>query len=149
MSSIKSRWDRVGIWLSGICLVHCLLLPLALVVVPLSALIVTWHEEVHVVFAGLLIPTTALAAYQGYRRHRQRRVLWWFGLGLSLVLIASFPGHEVLGVLGGTIVTMLGSILLIGGHWQNWRLRTQCEVKEQVLPQRADADRMVSLCAEE
>ncbi len=128
MLTEKSRWDRVGIWLSGICLIHCLLLPLALVVLPVSALVVTWHEDVHVVFAVLLVPTTALAFYQGYRRHRQKRVLWGFGPGLALVLLASFPGHEALGVLGGTLVTMLGSALLIWGHWQNWRLQARCAV---------------------
>lgn len=128
MPTEKSRWDRVGIWLSGICLVHCLLLPLALVVLPVGALMVTWHEDVHIVFAGLLVPTTALAFLQGYRRHRQKRVLWGFGPGLALVLLASFPGHKALGVLGGTLVTMLGSTLLIWGHWQNWRLQLRCSM---------------------
>ncbi len=126
MLAEKSQWDRVGIWLSGICLVHCLLLPLALVVLPVSALLVTWHEDVHIVFAVLLVPTTVLAFYQGYRRHRQKWVLWGFVPGLALVLLASFPGHETLGVLGGTLVTMLGSALLIWGHWQNWRLQARC-----------------------
>jgi peptidoglycan/LPS O-acetylase OafA/YrhL len=123
-----SGWDRLGIWLSGICLVHCLLLPVALFLLPLGALLISWHEDIHFVFAGLLVPTTLLAFYQGYRCHHQKRVLGWFGAGLGLVLVASFPGHEMLGVIGGTVVTMIGSVLLIWGHWQNWQLRARCEV---------------------
>ncbi len=134
MSSARSAkqggwlWDRLGIWLSGICLVHCLLLPITLFLLPLGAMLLTWHEDVHLAFALLLVPTTLLAFYQGYRCHHQKRVLGWFGVGLSLVLLASFPGHDVLGVIGGTAVTMLGSGLLIWGHWQNWRLRAHCDV---------------------
>ncbi|MDQ7041246.1 MAG: MerC domain-containing protein [Rhodothermus sp.] len=128
MVAKRSLWDRIGIGLSSICLIHCLLLPLTLVVLPLGATLITLHEEVHILFAVLLLPTTAFAAYQGYRRHRHRRVLGWLGTGLALVLLASFPGHEVLGVLGGTLVTMLGSALLIWGHWQNWRLTLRCTV---------------------
>ncbi len=119
-------WDRVGISVSGICLVHCLLLPVALAALPLWPVFATVHAWLHPVFALLLVPTTLLALVGSYRQHRQNDIVVLLGAGLVLILVAGFLGHEAPGALTETVLTVLGSGLLITGHWRNWRARRTC-----------------------
>lgn len=119
-------WDRLGISLSGLCLVHCLLLPVALAVLPLWPVFDTVHAWLHPVFAVLILPTTLLALVGSYRRHRHADIVFFLGAGLVLILTAGFLGHEAPGALTETTLTVAGSLLLITGHWRNWRAGRAC-----------------------
>jgi hypothetical protein len=121
-------WDRVGIGISGVCMVHCLLLPVLLATLPLWPLAEALHGGLHVAFAVLLVPTTLLAGRSGYRKHRQRGVLVLLVGGLVVVIAASVLGHEMPGAFAETSLTLLGSGLLVGGHWRNRRLAGACTV---------------------
>ncbi|ARA91824.1 MAG: MerC domain-containing protein [Bacteroidetes bacterium] len=128
--SIKwSGWDRIGIALSGLCIVHCLLLPVALAVAPLWSALAAVHDGFHLVLAVLLVPTTVLAVRSGYRQHRDRGVLGLLSSGLAIIVAAALLGHDVLGDGWGTGLTLIGSVLLIAGHWRNWQRRRACRVK--------------------
>ncbi|MFQ5571160.1 MAG: MerC domain-containing protein [Rhodothermales bacterium] len=133
-SDIKlSYWDRVGIAVSGICVVHCLLLPVALAVLPLWPLGEALHGWLHPVFALLLVPTTVMAAVSGYRKHRQQVVVALLGTGLVAILVAGGLGYAHPGVAVETALTLCGSGLLIAGHWRNWRATLQggCDRSER------------------
>ena len=121
-------WDRVGISLSGICVVHCLLLPVALAALPLCPLLETAHAWLHPVFAVLLLPTTLAAMAHGYRRHGRKDVAALLGAGLVLILGAGFLGHDMPGAFTETTLTVFGSVLLITGHWRNWRTNAACRL---------------------
>jgi hypothetical protein len=120
--------DRVGISLSGICVVHCLLLPVALAALPLWPVLETAHAWLHPVFAVLLLPTTLAAMAHGYRRHRRNDIAGLLGAGLVLILGAGFLGHAMPGAFTETALTVLGSALLITGHWRNWRTNAACRL---------------------
>lgn len=112
------RWDRVGIALSGLCAAHCLLTPLALATLSLWPIAFDPDAWVHPLFAALLIPTTLIAIRLAVRRRRAKHVAALLGIGLLLVLAAMLVG-DVAGAVSEAAVTILGSSLLIAGHWRN------------------------------
>jgi hypothetical protein len=82
-----------------------------------------WHDWAHGAFAVLLVPVTLLAMWDAHRRARPWGIPVLLGVGLFLVLLA-VAARAALGEVGETLVTLIGSILLITGHWRNWRGRT-------------------------
>ncbi|WP_115515014.1 MULTISPECIES: MerC family mercury resistance protein [Xanthomonas] len=127
MRATASLLDTSAIALSGLCLLHCLALPLLAVALPLLG---AWSraEWVHVVFAAAAVPLSGFALWSTHRRHALPAPVWALaGLGLAgLALGAS-------GIAGGTLgtpITVTGSLLLASAHLLNLRLRRsagQCE----------------------
>lgn len=114
-------WDRVGIWISGACMIHCLVLPVALTTLSVWPTMGAVHAWLHPVFAVLLVPTTAGAAWHGWHHHRRVGVMLLFTIGLAVVALGGVLGHLVPGATVETVITVTGSILLVTGHWRNWR----------------------------
>lgn len=120
MRSSISLLDNSAIALSGLCLLHCLALPLLAVALPLLG---TWSraEWVHVVFASAAVPLSGYALWSNQRRHALPAALWAMaGCGLAgLALGAS-------GIVGEhleTPITVVASLLLASAHLLNLRLR--------------------------
>src|SRR3954465_14819181 len=66
-SGLQILADRAGICLSVICIVHCILTPIILVLLPMLQIFEIYHGSMHVVFA-CIIPALALAAFiPGYK----------------------------------------------------------------------------------
>ena len=113
-------WDRVGIWLSGICVVHCLTLPLALLALPFFPGLVPAHEWIHPLFAAMLFLTTLPAAFGAWKRHNSGSLALLLLSGLGVVLLALWMG-DLLGIYAEDGLTIVGSAILIVGHWKNGR----------------------------
>ena len=114
-------WDRIGMWLSGLCAAHCLLMPFLVVALPLWPTVGTVHDWMHPVRAALLVPTTILAMWGAWKARRPHLSLGLLGAGMVIVVFAAVL-HEALGRPLEVVVTMAGSGLLIAGHWKNWRM---------------------------
>lgn len=112
------QWDVWGLVLSGVCLVHCLLTPLALVVLP--AFVPHWLQAEghgHGLFFLLLLPVAVFAMVSGFRRHHLWPPVIWLAFGVLVVGIATF-------IFDGTpeyLVTIVGSLVLLRGHYLNRR----------------------------
>lgn len=111
-------WDRCGLSLSGLCAVHCMLTPLSLTLLPLAGAYAMLEAWLHPVLAVLIVPVTLAAIWAGYRRHRSTWAPLLLGSGLVLVLVATLV-PDLLGTPGETITALVGSSLLIAGHWGN------------------------------
>ena len=113
--------DRAAIWLSGLCLVHCLALPLAILLAPtLSHWVEATETTTHWILFGIAIPISLVAFVQGYRRLRSKLTLLLGGLGLLLMLVAVSHvfGRELevaLTVVGVTAV-MFAHLRNLAGH---------------------------------
>ena len=105
---------------SLLCLVHCLSLPLLLLALPVIAGTFFESERFHILAAALVVPAAALAFRFGYRRHRSLRPALFGLAGVACIVAALFP---MLGEPAAAAITAIGSLLLIGGHIFNWRLR--------------------------
>ncbi len=114
-----SAWDRLGVLLSGLCAVHCLLMPLLLVALPLWHGAHALHDAWHPVAAVLLVPVTLRATHRG-GGPRSARLL---RSGLAIVWLGLLA-HVLLGEIAGVGLTLVGSLLLIAGHGCN--LRCSC-----------------------
>lgn len=112
--------DLAGVILSGICLVHCTLLPVLLALLPFLGAHYEADERLHLLVTILVVPVAMLALLSGYRRHR---LMWVPILGLiGLALILAAPAlHETLGHTLEGVVTALGGLGLISAHLVNWR----------------------------
>jgi len=122
MTSRRLRlWDVFGIGLSGLCLIHCLFVPLLslLFVIRLDAIVES--ELLHLGLLFLIVPTAAIALGKGYRRHRRISVPIAGATGLAALVL----GLALAGLLGEafeTWFTVCGGLTLASAHWMNWRL---------------------------
>lgn len=106
---------------SLLCLIHCLALPLLLLLLPGVVGLFVQSEAFHYLALAFVAPSAFAAFWLGYRRHRSLPPTL-FGLGgVICLIIALFPGLAE----GKELwVTVVGSLLLLTGHMINWRLRT-------------------------
>lgn len=111
-------WDRLGIGLSVLCMVHCLAVPVLLTGLTAASV----GESFHLWMALLIVPVAVLAAVPSYRTHRRRSVLWFLAAGVVL-LFAALALEPVVGEVGENVVTVIGGGLLTFGHWKNWHAR--------------------------
>ncbi|MGB3942079.1 MAG: MerC domain-containing protein [Candidatus Manganitrophaceae bacterium] len=114
--------DRWGVLISGICLFHCLLTPLAIVLFPVVSLAFTTDESFHRTLLWLVLPTSVFAFSLGCFRHKDRGVLVLGSAGLIQMILAAHFGHDMLGEIGERIATSMGGMTLVLGHLRNYRL---------------------------
>lgn len=109
--------DAVSIGLSGLCLAHCLALPVAAAFLPLLG---AWSEAewVHFAFLAAAIPVsaTALARSGGWRK-APVAALAIAGLGLLTAGALGWPAET-----WETGLTVMGGLMLATAHLLNWRL---------------------------
>lgn len=122
--------ERTAIALSTACAIHCLFLPVAIVVLPSLTATSLGSENFHRFLLWFVFPISALALRQGCRRHKDRIVLKFGILGLLLLIATAFIGDDVLGENGERLLTVLGAMALAFGHICNYRLchKNKCDV---------------------
>lgn len=115
---IANAWDRLGVLLSGLCAVHCLALPILVLVMPLWHGSEFLHAAFHPVMAALVMPVTLRSI------HRDSCGSDLLRIGLAVIWIA-LPVHAFFGELPGLALTLFGSAMLISGHRGNIQCRTE------------------------
>ena len=82
------RLDRAAIWFSGICLVHCLAIPFAVLALPVIGDHLLGSETlVHWLLLAPAVPVSIFSLWFGYRRHDYLTGLLIGTAGLSLMFI--------------------------------------------------------------
>jgi hypothetical protein len=114
------KLDRLAILLSGICLVHCLAIPVALILLPaFGGVLFESHELFHVFLLAIGVPVSILALWSGYRRHGDRACLVIGALGLGMMLLGI---THAFGDTGEIAATVTGAVVLTVAHLLNMRL---------------------------
>lgn len=121
--------DRVAVALSGLCLLHCLLLPIAIVLMPFLGRFDESHFHLQLLL--VVVPVSVFALVLGFRRHQDKRVLGWGGTGLALLIIGGTVAHSHYGVTADRALTILGSVTLAVTHYMNSRLSRNCSGTQQ------------------
>lgn len=114
------RWDKLGIFLSSLCAIHCLVTPLLIMTLPVLGEVFE-QEWVHISMALFVVPVGLFAFWSGYKHHRQPKVFGLGVLGLLMVGGASVAPHSWVEFFGNDLVTIFGSIFLIIAHILNRR----------------------------
>jgi hypothetical protein len=118
--------DRSAILLSGLCLVHCLVLPIVAATLPWLAWLDGNENWVHRGLLLAIVPISLLALASGCRRHRDRRVLLLGLAALGLLSFAALAGAALPRPWLETALTVLGSVALAASHLLNLRALHRC-----------------------
>lgn len=114
----SSDWlDGAAVGLSGLCLLHCLALPLAVGALPALLPFVDGH--LHAQMLIIVVPLSIVAIGIGYSRHRNSRIVIGAATGLLLLIIGASVAHNALGIVADRAFTISGAIVLAVAHFYN------------------------------
>ena len=117
--NLSRKFDRIAIALSAICIVHCLGVTLIVSLLPLA--VVAFGGHFHGLMLWLLVPTSAIGFFFGYREHK-RALIVLSGLGaVGLISYATLVGHGQWEEWVEAVVTSLSGFMLVGAHWLNFQ----------------------------
>lgn len=122
------NWDAAGVIGSMVCLLHCLLLPVAMVVLPW--LVLVQGEWLHRVLAVTLMAPALLAFSFGWRHHGRWLPGFLMAVGLLALNAAAFLAPEQ----WETALTVLGGVFLVVAHGLNRHLSRRCGGRAGCLP---------------
>lgn len=111
-------FDAAAVSLSGLCLAHCIALPVAAALLPSLA---SWTQApwLHWAFVALALPTTAAALLRTWRARTLSPAVAAAAIaGLALLALGA---SEAFGEALEVPVTVAGSVVLASAHIANWR----------------------------
>ena len=119
--------DNLGITISSVCAIHCVLLPAIFIIAPYSFLA---SHEFHEALIYFILPCAAVAFILGCRKHGDVKVaiMGTFGVMLlasSLLFHEIFHAEEHSEELITVLITIAGSVMLILSHLRNRKLCLQ------------------------
>jgi peptidoglycan/LPS O-acetylase OafA/YrhL len=117
--------DKFAIGLSLICAIHCLALPILLIILPSMIALQLDNEIFHTLIIITVLPVSIFALTLGYKQHKRNWLLILGFTGLLLLVIAVILGEETTGEFGEKLLTVLGASLVAAGHLWNFRLCQQ------------------------
>ena len=101
---VTNVFDQVAVGLSGLCVLHCLLLPFVLLALPFLGQLGEDHFHLQVLL--LVFPISLFALGRGYRRHRNMLILLTGFAGLTLLAVGATLVHNQYGLTADRIVTI-------------------------------------------
>ena len=111
--------DNAAVALSGLCLLHCLALPMVIAVLPFLGQFGEGHFHVQMLVA--VLPVSIIAFAFGFRRHRSKRVVAWGGVGVLLLMVGGTIAHDSYGIVADRLLTICGALILAAAHYFNNR----------------------------
>ena len=126
--------DRIGIFLSATCLLHCLTLPVLLTIAPITQTGLLDEQTFHLVLLWFILPVSLIALGIGCRQHKDLLILVLGGTGLCLLLFAGLIGHTVLSPSAERGVTIVAGLILAAAHLRNFKIcrATNCDHEDSV-----------------
>ena len=134
----KQLSDKVSICLSLCCILHCIALPILILIIPSLSSFWINSENVHILLVILAIPISLFAMGKSLRIHHNYKCILLAGIGLMLLILAIFmhdlnfglenehhehghDDHSGLGETLETIFTVIGGVILFGAHFLNMK----------------------------
>lgn len=124
--------DKFAIIISGMCVAHCLLIPILIVLAPSLITLGLTSESFHLWMIIAVIPSSIYALALGCKKHAKISVFIMGALGLSCLILAFMLGANMLGGMGEKALTLIGTLFIVFAHLQNFKLCNQvddCECK--------------------
>lgn len=114
--------DKFAILLSGVCLLHCLLTPVLVTLLPIFSLSALVEDVLfHKLMLWIVLPSSFTALFIGCRKHKRWSIAASGLLGMLILVIVAFFGHEVLSIKTEKIATTVGGLVLALSHYLNYR----------------------------
>jgi len=124
MNNTKSslRLDKVGMFISGLCALHCSVIPFALLLGIGGGLSWIMSHEVEIVFFLISLTLASISLIHGYSRiHRNSIVLIVALIGFISFLV----GHEISGFALKIILTSMGGVSILIAHYLNYKFQSR------------------------
>ena len=121
--------DRLAMTLSFACILHCLFMPAFLITSLTFASIEFSDELLHCSILFLAIPVSLFALLSGKKNHNNNLIFIVGILGLTTLFLAIFSEGNFYGVPLETLLTIIGSIIVITAHYKNYQIcqRLDCD----------------------
>ena len=116
-------WDKLGIVVSGLCLVDCLVLPLLSAVLISLQSSASWFANLHLYLLPVIGVTASMAFHHSYKGHRSYGIVIMGAVGFALLVLGEVFESKMQFFLFNW-VTLLGSALLIAAHLRNLLMHT-------------------------
>ncbi len=117
------RLDKLGVWITSLCALHCLALPLLLPIAPLIAssfFADAWFELAILSFSVVIGFAALFIGFHQY--HRQLYPIYSLVAGALIYWNKDVFGHDF-----EPLTIAIGAILIIGAHLLNLRLCRRCK----------------------
>ncbi|MBV6494209.1 MAG: hypothetical protein LDLANPLL_02240 [Turneriella sp.] len=127
----SSFWDKIGIAASLLCLLDCLVLPLASILLMSIGSAFAWTENMHTWLLPLIALTSSFAFYHSWKAHRSYSIVSTALLGFLLLVAGEFLEIITFSVRWNWL-SFSGSLLIIVAHLRNLTMhakhRISCKV---------------------
>ena len=122
MTSRQIFADKAAVGISALCVVHCLTMPLIVVLLPALSGTFVAEESFHLMLVFVVLPLSMYALTLGCKKHQRYHVLAIGGIGLAILVFAAIFGHDFLGEFWEKALTVIGASVVAIGHIWNYRL---------------------------
>ena len=119
--------DRLAMTLSFACILHCLFMPAFLITSVTFASIEFSDELLHYSILFLAIPVSLFALLSGKKNHNNNLIFIVGILGLTVLFSAIFSEGNFYGVPLETLLTIIGSMIVITAHYKNYQICQQLD----------------------
>ena len=113
--------DTAAVLLSGVCMLHCLALPIILTILPVMNVSLLDEKTFHLVMMVFILPVSVIALSIGCRQHKDKLTIILGTIGLLVLTVTAVFGHSLFGLTGERLVTSVGGLILASAHIQNYR----------------------------
>jgi hypothetical protein len=120
--SIRSAMDKVGIAVTSLCAIHCIMLPVLLPVLPLLGLTSTHNHAFERIILLITMVLGFITIFAGFHRyHRKLYPFYSLFIGGFIYWQKDLLGHEY-----EHYVLIVGASFVVLAHILNLRLCNQC-----------------------
>ncbi len=118
-----NKLERFGFWLSLVCAIHCLAMPLIITLLPFIGSTFLANHTTELWVLGSSWTLAGLLLLKDFRKHS--KVLPLFLLGMSIV--SKMIEVLVLGESSEKFMAPLGGILIAIAYYFNWKYNAACK----------------------
>ncbi|MFT3948175.1 MAG: MerC domain-containing protein [Agriterribacter sp.] len=112
---LKINYDRLGIFTSIACAIHCTLLPLFISSLPFLGIDILEHKGIEWSMIGLAFLFGIVSLYHGYKQHHHRLLpVLLFGAGFSFLILNQLTGEQYI-----YLFIPLSALCIISAHSLN------------------------------
>jgi hypothetical protein len=117
----RHLFDQIAIALSGVCIVHCLAVPVLVAFLPLAAVSLGSGSHFHSLMLWFVVPTSVVGFGLGLHAHRHIGIVVLGALGIAVLAATALWGHTAWASSVEVAVSVFGSLVLAVAHWLNFR----------------------------
>ena len=129
MKTKQNTLDKLALSASALCALHCLVVPVSLLLFPTATLGFFGDESFHKILLMVIIPISLVALSLGCKKHKKKSVFTYGFTGITILAIAAIWGHDLLGESGEVALTLAGTLVISYAHIRNQRLCVENECK--------------------